>query len=141
VNNAGGFDEGHEAAQKVKGSHEIIHGVLCFAGFQKWGMTSYMVAAFLIRDTICKIPNSYAKVFSPQRIHFKAGFKHWITDFGVSTKGLFHGWLLRRTPRCSHMGCGLVWNQVEKTWECPCHGSRFDEEGKLLDNPSKKNLS
>lgn len=110
-------------------------------GFQKWGMTSSMVAAFLIRDTICKIPNSYAKVFSPQRIHLKAGFKNWITDFGVSAKGLFHGWLLRRTPRCSHMGCGLVWNQVEKIWECPCHGSRFDEERKLLDNPSKKNLS
>jgi Rieske Fe-S protein len=100
-----------------------------------------MVAAFLIRDTICKIPNSYAKVFSPQRIYLKAGFKHWITDFGVSTKGLFYGWIVRRTPRCSHMGCGLVWNQVEKTWECPCHGSRFDEERKLLDNPSKKNLS
>ena len=110
-------------------------------GFQKWGMTTSMVAAMIIRDAICKVPNSYAKVFSPQRLHVKAGLKNWLTDTGVSMKGLCNGGILRKTPRCSHMGCGLMWNPKEKTWECPCHGSRFDEEKKLLDNPSKKNLS
>ena len=105
-------------------------------GFQKWGMTSSMVAAMIIRDEICKTPNSYARVFSPQRLHLKAGLKNWFTDAGISIKGLFNGWILRRSCRCSHMGCGLEWNPDEKTWECPCHGSRFDEDGKLLDEPA-----
>lgn len=46
--------------------------------------------------------------------------------------GLFH------RPRCAHMGCELEWNQDERSWDCPCHGSRYDEDGKLLDNPAKK---
>lgn len=42
--------------------------------------------------------------------------------------------------RCPHLGCQLAWNPDEKTWECPCHGSRFDKEGKLLDNPAQTDL-
>jgi nitrite reductase/ring-hydroxylating ferredoxin subunit len=38
--------------------------------------------------------------------------------------------------RCSHMGCVLQWNKEEQTWECPCHGSRFSADGKVLDNPA-----
>ncbi len=43
-------------------------------------------------------------------------------------------------PRCTHMGCGLEWNPDEKSWDCPCHGSRFDYRGNLIDNPAKKEL-
>lgn len=43
-------------------------------------------------------------------------------------------------PYCTHLGCELSWNQLEKTWDCPCHGSRFDYNGNLLTEPSKKNL-
>lgn len=41
-------------------------------------------------------------------------------------------------PVCPHMGCRLIWNPEEKTYECPCHGSRFDEDGHLLDNPAQR---
>ena len=40
------------------------------------------------------------------------------------------------TPRCPHMGCALKYNPQEHSWDCPCHGSRFGENGKLLDNPA-----
>lgn len=43
-------------------------------------------------------------------------------------------------PYCTHLGCELSWNSLEKTWDCPCHGSRYDYTGKLLTEPSKKNL-
>lgn len=43
-------------------------------------------------------------------------------------------------PYCAHLGCELSWNNLEKTWDCPCHGSRYDYEGNLLNEPSKKNL-
>lgn len=110
-------------------------------GFQKWGMTSSMVAAMILRDKICGIENRYEKVFSPQRIHYKAGAKNLFTDIGVSVKELCKGWILRRTRRCAHMGCALKWNQEENCWECPCHGSRFDEDGKLIDNPARNGIS
>ena len=43
-------------------------------------------------------------------------------------------------PRCTHMGCGLTFNPDEKSWDCPCHGSRFDYMGNVIDNPAKRNL-
>jgi len=43
-------------------------------------------------------------------------------------------------PVCSHLGCELSWNNLEKTWDCPCHGSRFDYKGKSLYDPSIKDL-
>lgn len=42
--------------------------------------------------------------------------------------------------RCPHMGCQLVWNPDEKSWDCPCHGSRFDYRGRLLDGPAQSAL-
>lgn len=41
---------------------------------------------------------------------------------------------------CPHLGCQLEWNPDEKSWDCPCHGSRFDYKGNLLDNPAQTNL-
>lgn len=43
--------------------------------------------------------------------------------------------------RCPHLGCQLEWNPDEKSWDCPCHGSRFDFRGKLLSGPALKDIS
>lgn len=43
-------------------------------------------------------------------------------------------------PYCKHLGCELSWNNLEKTWDCPCHGSRYDYMGKLITEPASKNL-
>ena len=40
-------------------------------------------------------------------------------------------------PRCPHLGCQLEWNPDTLSWECPCHGSRFDFRGRLLDGPAQ----
>lgn len=42
--------------------------------------------------------------------------------------------------KCPHLGCQLEWNPQEKSWDCPCHGSRFDYEGNLIDNPANAGL-
>lgn len=42
--------------------------------------------------------------------------------------------------RCPHMGCQLEWNPLEKSWDCPCHGSRFNYKGELLDDPAQTDI-
>lgn len=44
------------------------------------------------------------------------------------------------TVRCPHLGCRLEWNPAELTWDCPCHGSRFDYTGKLLNDPAQTDI-
>lgn len=52
-----------------------------------------------------------------------------------------HGALYCLSSICPHMGCTVSWNAAEKSWDCPCHGSRFDIEGKLLNGPAVSDLS
>ncbi|MGN0992741.1 MAG: FAD-dependent oxidoreductase, partial [Bacilli bacterium] len=43
--------------------------------------------------------------------------------------------------KCPHLKCSLIFNEVEKTWDCPCHGSRFDLDGKCIEGPSNYDIS
>lgn len=102
-------------------------------GFNKWGMTSSMVAAMLLRDKILGNENPAAEVFSPQRSIFHPQLA---VNIAESTLGL----LTPTAKRCPHLGCALKWNPVEHSWDCPCHGSRFERNGRLIDNPATGNL-
>ena len=51
------------------------------------------------------------------------------------------GVLHERSAVCPHLGCIVGWNQNEKTWDCPCHGSRFDKLGKVFNGPANADLS
>ena len=43
--------------------------------------------------------------------------------------------------KCPHLGCSLIFNEIEKTWDCPCHSSRFDIDGKCIKGPSNYDIS
>lgn len=102
-------------------------------GFNGWGMTSSMVSALLLSDLVTGCENPWTKLFSPSRSILRPQLA---ANLGQSVLGL----LTPVTPRCPHMGCALKWNEAENTWDCPCHGSRFTKEGKLLDDPAIKNM-
>ena len=50
------------------------------------------------------------------------------------------GEIYKIKPVCAHLGCELSWNNLEKTWDCPCHGSRFDYKGNQIYEPAIKDL-
>ena len=102
-------------------------------GFNKWGMTTSMVASEILGDIISGKKNDYADLFSPQRSMLTPQLP---LNIGESVLGL----IAPSTKRCPHLGCALKWNSVERTWDCPCHGSRFSEKGELIDNPATDDL-
>ncbi len=102
-------------------------------GFHKWGMTGSMVAARLLTDLITERENNYVNLFSPSRSILKP-------QLGLNALESTKNLLTPTVPRCPHLGCALKWNVQEHSWDCPCHGSRFSQDGHLLDNPATGNL-
>lgn len=67
-----------------------------------------------------------------------------IVDYGGDKTGVYkdeQGEVHLVSTRCPHLGCQVEWNPDETSWDCPCHGSRFDTKGRLLDNPAQENLA
>ncbi len=104
-------------------------GFYVATGFNKWGMTSSLVAAGLLTDLILGRDNPYTPVFSPSRGILRP-------QLAVNVLESLLGLLTPTVPRCPHMGCALKYNAAEHSWDCPCHGSRFGEDGSLIDNPA-----
>lgn len=105
-------------------------GLLVATGFNKWGMTGAMTAALALTG---RMDSSLTEVFKPQRTSLRPQLALNFFETGKN--------FLRPTaPRCTHLGCALKWNSQEKTWDCPCHGSRFEEGGAVIDNPAQVDL-
>ena len=144
-------------------------------GFNKWGMTSSMVAAIIISDMILCKYNDFSEIFSPKRFDLSLSISNMAKDITETTKNFIaqkiyipsskiehikngHAGIVEYngekvgvyknnegkefivTTKCPHLGCQLGWNADELSWDCPCHGSRFDYKGKLIDSPATKDL-
>lgn len=116
-------------------------GWYVITGFGKWGMTTAMVGARILTSLITGQPCPEADIFSPQRpLTFRAAGEFAI--HGAHTvKGLAKHLLPSGNkeiiPNCPHMGCRLERNPDEGSYDCPCHGSRFDKDGRLINGPAQ----
>ena len=92
-----------------------------------------MAASMILCDLVQGKENEYGEVFSPSRSILKPQLI--VNGFEAATN-----LITSAKKRCPHLGCGLKWNKVEHTWDCPCHGSRFDKDGHVIDNPATGDL-
>lgn len=144
-------------------------------GFSLWGMTTSVVSAMILTDTILGVKNPWLSLYdstratpfvSPKSVQENLNVgTHWVGD---RLKGLMGGSLADlkndegkvikvdgdkvaayKDPEgnlhtvsavCTHLGCIVNWNSAEKSWDCPCHGARFNCEGKVLHGPAIKDL-
>ena len=107
-------------------------------GFEKWGMTTSNIAANIIKDKICNNENEYEEIFKATRLQpiknreelknmVKQSFKSLVTDKLKTSKDVIdnvtndEGNVYAVKPFCTHLGCELSWNDLNKTWDCPCH--------------------
>ncbi|MBQ2786311.1 MAG: FAD-dependent oxidoreductase [Oscillospiraceae bacterium] len=110
-----------------------IPDIFVGSGFNKWGMTGAMTAAMILSDQILGRENEYEGVFLPSRSVLRPQLLCNVLESSANL-------LMPTKPRCPHMGCALKWNKQERSWDCPCHGSRFDGQGRLLQNPANDDL-
>jgi Rieske Fe-S protein len=103
-----------------------------------------------------------AKTFAKETINMAVQYRDWVTKGDVKEDVLVApgtGAVVRRglhkiavycdaagqlhecSAVCPHLGGIVAWNHSEQTWDCPCHGSRFDKFGKVLDGPAISNLA
>lgn len=150
---------------------EIDDDMYIGLGYNTWGMTNGVLAGKIISDLVLGVSNEYSEVFNPKRINFSSMLKfplyvfnnmmsyvgskinknkYWYSDkvkfcnidgddVGIYTdeEGLEH----IVYNKCPHLGCSLLFNEVEMTWDCPCHSSRFDLDGKRIKGPSVGDIS
>lgn len=144
-------------------------GVLLACGYNTWGMTNATLSSMILRDIILKRQNKYIELFRPDRLLSWNKVVRFFPDAYGSVKAILKsnkGNVNNRRViytkldgknvaiykdennkehivlnRCPHMKCGLVFNEVEKTWDCLCHGSRYDIDGKCIEGPSNHDIT
>jgi len=140
-------------------------------GYNTWGMTNSILAAKIISDLILEKQNKYETIFNPNRFNLahiiklpliifsqiKSYFgpkinknKKWYNNKIIFKKINGKNIAIYKDEKnknhiiynkCPHLGCSLIFNEIEKTWDCPCHSSRFDIDGKCIKGPSNYDIS
>ncbi len=147
------------------------NNLLVATAFNAWGMTNGTIAGKVLSDIILGNENKYIKLFNPRRISIIGSIKSFIGSmyyakiycqttikrnstfnnnsvYVVRINGNYYGVYYDYygkkhmvKNKCPHMKCNLIFNEEEKTWDCPCHGSRFDIDGNVIQGPANYSIS
>jgi len=140
-------------------------------GYNTWGMATSNIAAHLLKDLLNHQQNKYSEVFFPNRSFHLFRLKKYSLNLFYNMKGMFENKIMKKkswyptnlsfsmkngksiarytldgeeylvNTTCPHLGCTLLFNEVEQTWDCPCHASRFDLKGKCIKGPSIQDIT
>ncbi len=113
------------------GKYGNLNNVYVTTGFNLWGMTGSMTGSMILKDIMCGRQNEFAKTFSSKRSILRFQL---LANIGAVVGNM----LIPTIKRCPHLGCALKYNKREHSWDCSCHGSRFESNGKLINNPAVK---
>ena len=128
-------------------------------------MTNGILAGKILSDIILGNVNEYEELFNPKRMNI--GMVGGVIADGLkSVSGYINGILTDNDTiryevfynkeiaiykdsngehmvytKCPHMGCRLIFNEFELTWDCPCHASKFDIDGKCISGPANKDIT
>ncbi|MFF3319836.1 FAD-dependent oxidoreductase [Streptomyces sp. NPDC003035] len=118
--------------------HPDTQHVFVATGFGGWGMSNGVMAGRLLAAQVTGAPRpDWTELFDPRRRLPLREFP----DVVRAQASVARHFLAGRRPRCTHMGCELGFNELEDTWECPCHGSRFAAaDGRVLQGPATRPL-
>lgn len=106
-------------------------------GFNKWGLSSSLVAGELLCDLLKGNQNQASALFSPHRSNFGKALYFMLQNGSFISKEFVKGYITRQdAPRCTHLGCKTTWNEADNTWDCPCHGSRYNQDGQVIEGPA-----
>lgn len=103
------------------------------AGYGGRGILGSMTAAQAIAARILGLPSEGYEIYSGQR-----SMSSMRVPLSIGSRYVKGAVLHPSAPRCPHMGCRLVHNRCSGLWECPCHGSRFDDIGHVINAPAVK---
>lgn len=130
-------------------------------GFNAWGISNGTATGLMIADLICKRTNPWQELFDPTRLYPKEFHENGDSqsivrgvtgiarnEGGVIIKGEARvavwrdgaGKLHRFSAACTHKGCTVTWNNADRTWDCPCHGSIFAADGSVIHGPAREPL-
>lgn len=149
--------------------HKGNDTLLLATGYNTWGFSNGTLAGTILSDIIMKKHNPYEELLSPNRSINLSKVIRMPIDIGSSIKAIIKSTknnvnnskvIYKKINgknvaiytdesgiehivfnRCPHMKCGIIFNEEEKTWDCLCHGSRFDIDGKCIEGPSNFDIS
>ncbi len=150
-----------------KGNNNLLIGT----GYNTWGMTNGTLAGLILSDIVLENKNKFIKLCNPLRVNVIFYLKSYLVNMYSSLGGYLKSKVNKNKEfypnnvkytkinnvnvaiykegnktykvynKCPHMGCSLIFNPKEKTWDCPCHASRFSLSGKCLKGPSNIDIT
>lgn len=149
---------------------ELRPNLFLATAFNKWGMTNGLLAGKICSDLITKGTSPYEELVSPKRkmtlptissrllnglstgsLYLKTALiknhSFYQTAYVVTEQGVPYGVYIdeqgishKVKNKCPHLKCNLIFNRIDKTWDCPCHGSRFSIDGDVVEGPSTSSI-
>lgn len=156
------YDTADRMAYVGEADPEQAPGLFVATGFNAWGISNGTAAGLGMARQIITGRRPWKTLFDPRRLspddYNQSGESQsqvdeldaiGVGDGGVITRGDEQiavwrddiGTLHGVSAACTHMGCNVTWNNVDRTWDCPCHGSIFQADGEVIHGPATQPLA